>query len=69
MTDHILDELHATRERLLAESGGTLADLVARLQREQSQSDRIIWRPRRTKDRTEADEQPKPDGSSISSAR
>lgn len=38
----ILDELHAVRERLLAESGGTLAGLVARLQAEQASSDRTI---------------------------
>ena len=38
MTDPILKELHETREKLLAESGGTLASLVARLQREQSES-------------------------------
>ena len=36
----ILDELHDTRERLLAESGGTLSGLVARLQAEQAASDR-----------------------------
>ncbi len=36
----ILDELRATRERLLAESGGTLSGLVARLQAEQAASDR-----------------------------
>ena len=31
----ILDELHAIREQLLAESGGTLEGLVTRLQKEQ----------------------------------
>ncbi|TWT91614.1 hypothetical protein Pla100_50050 [Neorhodopirellula pilleata] len=69
MNDPILDELHATRERLLAESGGTLATLVARLQREESTSGRVLWTPRRTKDCTEADEQPRPDGASTPSAR
>ena len=69
MNDPILDELHATRERLLAESGGTLATLVARLQREESTSDRALWTPRRTKDCTEADEQPRPDGASTPSVR
>ena len=44
----ILDELHAVRERLLAESGGTLAGLVARLQAEQKSSDRTILKSRRT---------------------
>lgn len=38
----ILDELHAVREALLAESGGTLAGLVARLRVEQSASGRTI---------------------------
>jgi hypothetical protein len=41
-----LDELHETRERLLAESGGTLATMVARLQREESTSGRVLWKPR-----------------------
>ncbi len=68
MNDPILDELHATRERLLAESGGTLATLVARLQREESTSGRVLWTPRRTKDCTEAVEQPQPDGASTPSA-
>lgn len=45
----ILEELHAVREQLLAESGGTLAGLVARLQAEQKSSDRTILRSRRTK--------------------
>ena len=36
----ILDELHATREQLLAESGGTLDGLVDRLQAEERDSDR-----------------------------
>jgi len=38
----ILDELHAVRERLLAESGGTLSGLVARLQAEQESSEHPI---------------------------
>jgi len=45
----ILDELHAVREQLLAESGGTLAGLVARLQAEQEASGRTILKTRRTK--------------------
>ncbi len=44
----ILDELHAIRERLLAESGGTLAGLVARLQAEQAASGRTIRKAPRT---------------------
>lgn len=69
MNDPILDDLHATRERLLAESGGTLAGLVSRLQKEQTESGRKIWVPRRTKDCTEADGRPQSDGSSVPSAR
>ncbi len=44
----ILDELHATRERLLAESGGTISGLVARLQTEQAASDRPQYKRRIT---------------------
>jgi hypothetical protein len=39
-TNPILGELHATRERILAESGGTVSDLVERLLAEQDASDR-----------------------------
>jgi hypothetical protein len=42
----ILDELRETRERLLAEAGGTLDGLVAQLQRDERQSDREFVRPR-----------------------
>jgi len=44
----ILDELHAVREQLLAESGGTLEGLVARLRAEQEASGRPIRKTRRT---------------------
>jgi hypothetical protein len=44
----ILDELHAVREQLLAEAGGTLDGLVDRLQAEERQSDRPHFTPRRT---------------------
>lgn len=44
----ILDELHAVRERLLADAGGTLDGLVDRLQAEEQQSDRPRFKPRRT---------------------
>jgi hypothetical protein len=47
-TQRILDELHEIREQLLAESGGTLEGLVARLQKEQQLSGRIIRETRRT---------------------
>lgn len=42
----ILDELRETRERLLAEAGGTLEGLVAQLQRDERQSDREFVRPK-----------------------
>ena len=44
----ILDELHAVREQLLADSGGTLDALVDRLQAEELKSDRPRFKPRRT---------------------
>ena len=47
-TQRILDELHEIREQLLAESGGTLEGLVARLQKEQQMSGRTIRETRRT---------------------
>jgi hypothetical protein len=68
-TDPILDELHAIREQLLAESGGTLAGLVARLQDEQNKSGRTIIKNARTKDCTEADDRPQSDGKFTPSAR
>ena len=65
----ILDELHAVREQLLAESGGTLAGLVARLQAEQESSGRRILKTRRTKDCTEAADNAVGDGESSPAAR
>ncbi len=52
----ILDELRETRERLLAEAGGTLEGLVAQLQRDQSRSGREFVRPKagRTEERRAA---------------
>lgn len=44
----ILDELHAVRERLLNEAGGTLDALVDRLQAEEQRSDRPRYKTRRT---------------------
>ena len=49
----ILDELHAVRERLLADAGGTLDALVDRLQAEEQQSDRPRFKSRRTRQNTE----------------
>ncbi|QDV69896.1 hypothetical protein Poly24_36140 [Rosistilla carotiformis] len=40
----ILDELHATRERLLVESGGTISGLLDRLRAEQATSDRPTYK-------------------------
>ena len=48
-TQPILDELHSIREQLLADSGGTLEGLVARIQKEQEVSGRIIRKTRQTK--------------------
>jgi hypothetical protein len=41
----ILDELHATRERLLVESGGTVTGLLDRLRAEQASSQRPTYEP------------------------
>ena len=47
MTENpILDELRKTRERLLAEAGGTLEGLVAQLQQDERRSDRKFVRPK-----------------------
>ena len=40
MNNPILDELRATRERLLAESGGTVSGLLDRLRADQAASNR-----------------------------
>jgi len=40
----ILNELHATRERLLAESGGTVSGLLDRLRADQAASERPIYK-------------------------
>ena len=45
----ILDELHAVREQLLADAGGTLDALINRLQAEERTSNRPRFTPRRTK--------------------
>jgi hypothetical protein len=44
----ILDELHAVRQQLLADAGGTLDALVDQLQAEEQQSKRAQFQPRRT---------------------
>ena len=53
-TNPILDELHETRRKLLAEAGGTLEGLVAGLQKRQRESGRRILEARRTIRCTEA---------------
>ena len=42
----ILEELHAVREKLLRDAGGTLEAFVDRLQAEDQQSDRPRYKPR-----------------------
>jgi hypothetical protein len=44
----ILDELHAVREKLLEDAGGTLDALVDRLQAEEQQSNRPRYQARPT---------------------
>ena len=46
--DTILDELHETRRRMLADAGGTLEGLAAGLQKRQRESGRTILKTRRT---------------------
>jgi hypothetical protein len=41
----ILDELHATRERLLAEAGGTVSGLLNRLRADQAVSKHPQYKP------------------------
>lgn len=50
----ILDELHAVRDQLLADIGGTLVALVDRLQAEERKSNRPRFTPRRAIQRTGA---------------
>ncbi len=42
MTDPILDELHAVREQMLEDAGGTLAGLVTKIQADQAKSGRVV---------------------------
>jgi len=50
----ILDELHAVREQLLADAGGTLEGLVAKIHADQKASGRTVRKSRRTIRCTEA---------------
>ena len=66
----ILDEIHATREKLLAEHGGDLHAYVESARNRALESGRPISQPKRpTKDCTEVDGQPRSSGSSVSSAQ
>ncbi len=47
MKNPILDELHAIRQKLLDDAGGTLDALVDRLQAEEQKSNRQRYRGRR----------------------
>lgn len=42
MKNSILDELHAVREQMLVDAGGTLSGLVAKIQADQAESGRVI---------------------------
>lgn len=46
-TNPLLEELHAIREKLLADAGGTLDALVDRLQAEESKSDHPRFQSRK----------------------
>lgn len=43
----ILDEIHKVREQMLADAGGTLAGLIAKMQAEQAKSGRKIYKSRK----------------------
>ncbi len=47
-TNQILDDLHDTRRRLLAEAGGTIEAFGAALRKRQQESGRRIIKTRRT---------------------
>ena len=49
----ILDELHAVREKLLTDAGGTLDALVDQLQAEEQKSDRPRYQKQRAVNRSE----------------
>jgi hypothetical protein len=53
-TNQILDDLHNTRRRLLADAGGTIEGLGAALRKRQQASGRRILKTRRTIRCTEA---------------
>jgi hypothetical protein len=66
----ILDEIHAIREKLLAEHGGDLHAYVEAARKRALESGRPIYQPKqRTKDCIGADGRSRSDGSSVSSVR
>ena len=68
----ILDKLHATRERLLAESGGTVSGLLDRLRADQAASKRPIYKPAnhdRDRDPDYSEAPPTPPGVRVRSGR
>ncbi|MDB5389119.1 MAG: hypothetical protein JWM11_4765 [Planctomycetaceae bacterium] len=70
----ILDELRRTREELLANAGGTMAGLVAQLQRDEQQSGRQVLKPvdlprNRKKECAAAGDDAVPDMTSCSATR
>ena len=50
----ILDELRKTRERLLAEAGGTLVGLVAQLQEDERTSGREFVEPNKLRGKSQS---------------
>lgn len=65
----ILDELHAIREQMLADAGGSLAVLIERLRSDQSKSGREIRKTRITKDSTGVADNVATDGESSPATR
>ncbi len=69
-TNPILDEIHATREMLLAEHNGDLHAYVEAARKRALESGRPIVQPKqRTKHCTEVADQPLPDVGSTSATR
>lgn len=66
----ILDEIHATRQQLLAEHNGDLHSYVEAARKRALDSGRPIVQPKqRTKDCIEVADQPVPDGGSTPATR
>ena len=69
-TNPILDEIHATREKLLADHNGDLHAYVEAARKRALESGRRIIHPKqRTKHCTEVADQPLPDGGSSAATR